>query len=82
MKAYRNNSFFSTIVYPSDIAKFNSTFPCSDIPEETIRFEWHIDGDLVDIESNSDIEDDAALAALILDAKDFALKELALPCNL
>ena len=49
---------------------FNSTWPCSPIPVETITFEYATNGDLVDIisETPSEFFDGDALLALSYDA--------------
>jgi len=56
-----------------EIAFFNSTFPCSDIPERDCFFEFEKKtGDLVDMSEHlSGVENNSAISALCEDAKAF-----------
>jgi hypothetical protein len=61
---------YKVMVSPAMVAIFNSTWPCSPIPEEQITFTYQ-GTDLVDIESKtpSELFDGEALLALSQDAQ-------------
>ena len=62
---------YSVTVSADQVAYFNSTWPCSPIPEQDITFVYQSNGDLVDIESETDSSefDGDALLALSHDAQ-------------
>ena len=66
-----------------EIALFNSSFPCSDIPEGECFFQFEKKtGDLVDISEHlRGVENNSAISALCDEAKSFLKKELATLAN-
>ena len=68
--AHTAQQSYKVIVSEEQVAVFNSTWPCSPIPEEQITFSYQ-GTDLVDIESAtpSELFDGDALVALSYDAQ-------------
>jgi len=60
-----------------EIALFNSSFPCSDIPEKDCFFQFEKKtGDLVDMSGHlSGVENNSAISALCEEAKSFVAFE-------
>ena len=61
-----------------EIALFNSSFPCSDIPERDCFFQFERrTGDLVDMSEHlSGVENNSAISALCEEAKSFAFEKV------
>lgn len=77
MKAFDNGSFYSCQCSTNDVRMFNSTWPCSVIPNRPMWFQWDKrNGDLVDMKP-SDVDGPEVLA-LCEDAQKYAKKRLKL----
>lgn len=83
MKTKNLGSIIQVNFSAKEIAFFNSTFPCSDIPERDCFFEFESKtGDLVDeSEHLRGVENNSAISALCDEAKGFLKKELATSAN-
>lgn len=79
MKTYDNGCFYTVTCTRSDVAAFNSAWPCSPIPARAISFQFDKrNGDLVDIVPDSSGFDGGALLALSQDAQAYGKKRLGL----
>ena len=83
MKTKNLGSIIQVNFSAEEIALFNSSFPCSDIPGRDCFFEFEIKtGDLVDMSEHlHGVENNSAISALCDDAKGFLKKELATLAN-
>lgn len=73
MKLYNLGSFVRVQISARDISSFNSTWPCSDLPERGAWFEFQRkNGDIVDMSPGLMNADGSAVSALCDDAKRFA----------
>ena len=71
------SGFYAVECSPYDVARFKSFFPASGLPDNlAITFTYSANGDLVDIEPESEGFDGAGLVALSHDAQDFAKTQL------
>ena len=78
MRILKINATSSTVaVSAQDVTKFNSQWPCSNIPEIAVQFDFDRNG-LVDIRFSNGVDssefDGAALSALSQDAQSFQPK--------
>lgn len=75
MRVFDNGSFFTVHVLTEDVVEFKRTWPCSDLPDRPIRFEFDKrNGDLVDMHPTS--IDGADASALAADARAQGIKRL------
>ena len=83
MKTKNLGSIIEVSFSAEEIALFNASFPCSDVPERDCFFEFESKtGDLVDeSEHLRGVENNSAISALCDEAKGFLKKELATLAN-
>lgn len=62
---------FSVVVTADGVSSFKASWPCSQLGEQPIRFEFASNGDLVDVSTDRDGDD---LLALSQDAQEFGEK--------
>ncbi len=65
---------FSVVVTANGVSSFKSSWPCSRLGTQPIRFEFAANGDLIDVSTDRDGED---LLALSQDAQEFGEKCIA-----
>jgi hypothetical protein len=77
MKTYDNGCFYTVTMSAREVAEFNSSWPCSTIPERPIWFQFHkSSGDLVDTSNNLRDVDGYELSALAEDCRNYGAKKL------
>jgi hypothetical protein len=79
MKVFDNGAFFSVRVSRREVAAFNRSWPCSQLPDSSITFVFdNTNGDLVDILPYriADKVDGPEAGALCDDAKAYGYQQL------
>ena len=74
MTIQNRGSIYEVSLKACEVARFNASFPCSDIPEMDCFFQFHKkNGDLIDMSCHlSAVENSSAISALCEDARVYA----------